>query len=114
MLRPISDLPSPISHLRSLLATRRQPGLAAREQATDVDPKAWCLAYIVPRPQLYIYNFDRAILGLNGHSPTSLIQALGELGKLQRVEAPWSAPGTPSKSRRYEPATARSTRCCSR
>lgn len=69
-------------------------GLAAREQATDVDPKAWCLAYIVPRPQLYIYNFDRAVQGLNGHSPASLVQALSALGKLQRVDAPWSAPGT--------------------
>ncbi len=35
--------------------------LAEASNATDVDPASWCLAFIVPRSHLYIYNFDRAI-----------------------------------------------------
>jgi uncharacterized protein (DUF1015 family) len=69
-------------------------GLAAREQASDVDPKAWCLAYIVPRQQLYIYNFDRVVRGLNGHTAASFRDALAQVGELRPVAAPWSSPGT--------------------
>ncbi len=69
-------------------------GLADREQATDVDPKAWCLAYIVPRQQLYIYNFDRVVRGLNGHSVGSFHEALAQVGELRPVAAPWAGPGS--------------------
>ncbi|MCB0764177.1 MAG: DUF1015 domain-containing protein, partial [Flavobacteriales bacterium] len=33
--------------------------LAEGSGATDVDPSAWCLAFIVPRSHLFISNFDR-------------------------------------------------------
>lgn len=67
--------------------------LADISGAGDVDPQAWCLAFIVPRSQLFIYNFDRAITSLNGMTSTAFLAALGKVGRLERISAPWSAPG---------------------
>ena len=68
--------------------------LAEGNRCTDVDPAAWCLAFIVPRSQLFIYNFDRAITDLGGRTETELLTALASVGTLESVPAPWSAPGT--------------------
>lgn len=67
--------------------------LAEANGCTDVDPANWCLAFIVPRSQLYIYNFDRAVTTLGDLSEDSFLQALRGIGKLEQVDAPWSAPG---------------------
>ncbi|MBK8497351.1 MAG: DUF1015 domain-containing protein [Flavobacteriales bacterium] len=67
--------------------------LAEENGCTEVDPASWCLAFIVPRSQLYIYNFDRAVTTLGDMTEAGFLDALGNIGKLERVEAPWSAPG---------------------
>lgn len=67
--------------------------LAAEHNATDVDPESWCLAFIVPRAHLYIFNFDRAVSTLNGLDESGLVAALSKVGTLTQVDAPWSAPG---------------------
>lgn len=67
--------------------------LAEANGCTDVDPAWWCLAYIVPRPQLYIYNFDRAVTSLGSHDETSLLAELGKVGRLEKTRSPFSAPG---------------------
>ncbi len=67
--------------------------LAEANKSTDVDPAAWCLAYIVPRSQLYIYNFDRAVVGLGGQSETEFLAALSSIGRMEKVKAPWASPG---------------------
>lgn len=59
----------------------------------DVDPQAWCLAFIVPRSQLFIFNFDRAITSLNELDEATFIAALGKVGRVEKINAPWSAPG---------------------
>lgn len=66
--------------------------LAASRGCTDVDPAFWCLAYIVPRKQLYIYNFDRACSGL-GLSEEELLRRVAKAGRLERIAAPFAAPG---------------------
>jgi uncharacterized protein (DUF1015 family) len=60
---------------------------------SDVDPQAWCLAFIVPRSQLFIFNFDRAITSLNGMDEDAFLNALRQVGRLEAINAPWSAPG---------------------
>jgi len=60
---------------------------------SDVDPQAWCLAFIVPRSQLFIFNFDRVISSLNGMDEATFLSALGKVGRLEPINAPWSAPG---------------------
>jgi uncharacterized protein (DUF1015 family) len=67
--------------------------LAEGSGATDVDPLAWCLAYIVPHRQLYIYNFDRTVNTLNGLSESAFLEALREAGTLTAVNSPQAAPG---------------------
>ncbi|HRH36838.1 MAG TPA: DUF1015 domain-containing protein [Flavobacteriales bacterium] len=67
--------------------------LAASTKSTEVDAASWCLAFIVPRSQLYIYNFDRAVTTLNGLSESELLERLAAIGKVERVDAPWAAPG---------------------
>lgn len=44
--------------------------------ATDVDPQAWCLAFIVPKPDLHIYNFDRVVLDLDDAARAQVIERL--------------------------------------
>lgn len=68
--------------------------LAEAQQALDVDPAYWCLAYIVPHSQLYIYNFDRTAATLNGLSEQAFLQALGRVGVLKPASGAWSANGT--------------------
>lgn len=68
--------------------------LAKEQLSTDVDPAAWCLAFIVPRSQLYIFNFDRVVHTLNGMDEKAFLAALADVGDLAPVPSPWSAPGT--------------------
>lgn len=67
--------------------------LAEAQGSTEVDPTAWCLAYIVPRQQLYIYNFDRTVSDLGDQDESQFLSALARIGKLDRVDAPWAAHG---------------------
>ena len=67
--------------------------LAEDRHAGDGDDAAWCLAYIVPRSQLHIHNFDRAVSHLNGMDEAAFLDALAGTGMLKRQEAPWAAPG---------------------
>jgi uncharacterized protein (DUF1015 family) len=59
--------------------------LAQAAGATDVDAKAWCLAFIVPQEQLHILNFDRAVTSLNGMDTDEFVQALGRAGGLEAM-----------------------------
>lgn len=70
--------------------------LAESGNCTDVDPASWCLAFIVPRSQLYIYNFDRAVSTLGSHDEQSFLQALARIGRLEPIAAPWAAPSVVS------------------
>lgn len=63
-------------HHRSASSARLAQGHGVGEN----DPRSWCLAYMVPATQLHIFNFDRAVKGLNGHDPSGFIQALGQVG----------------------------------
>jgi uncharacterized protein (DUF1015 family) len=67
--------------------------LAQARGATDEDPAAWCLAFIVPRNHLFIFNFDRAVRSLNGMDEGAFLEALGRIGPLVPQPSPWSAPG---------------------
>ncbi len=67
--------------------------LAEASGASDVDPASWCLAFIVPRSQLYIYNFDRAVNTLGDRDEAGFLGALRSIGKLEKVDSPWSASG---------------------
>lgn len=67
--------------------------LAEQRGLTDVDPGYWCLAYIVPRKQLYIYNFDRVATDLNGMSEAGFLEALGRVGILKPSAGAVAAPG---------------------
>lgn len=67
--------------------------LAKEHAANDVDPEAWCLAYIVPHDQLYIYNFDRTVTDLGGLSEEDLLKQLGRIGRLTHTKRPRSAAG---------------------
>lgn len=66
--------------------------LARARHCTAMDPAFWCLAYIVPRKQLYIYNFDRAFSGLGLDEP-ALLQRIARAGRLEPVATPYAAPG---------------------
>jgi uncharacterized protein (DUF1015 family) len=68
--------------------------LANERGAQDVDPEAWCLAYIVPYDHLHIYNFDRAVKDLGGLSPEHLLERLARVGTLTPARSPRTAPGT--------------------
>lgn len=63
-------------HHRSASSAR----LARDHQADGNDPRSWCLAYMVPATQLHIFNFDRAVKGMNGLTPAGFIEALGQVG----------------------------------
>jgi uncharacterized protein (DUF1015 family) len=67
--------------------------LAAEKEAQDVDPKAWCLAYIVPQDHLHIYNFDRAMVGVPEMGMDELLEKLAALGTLAPLRSPRTAPG---------------------
>lgn len=56
--------------------------LAEAAGAFAEDPRAWCLAFIVPEEHLHIHNFDRAITSLDGMETDELLQALGKVGRL--------------------------------
>ncbi len=77
-------------HHRMASSTR----LAVQSNATDVDPEAWCLAYIVPHDQLYIYNFDRAVRTLGGLTCREFLDRLGGIGELTPVKSGRTGPGT--------------------
>ncbi len=61
--------------------------------ATPDDPRAWCLAFIVPRDQLFIYNFDRTVRDLGDLDERTFLQGLSAVGSLFPMAAPWSEPG---------------------
>ncbi|MCB9183916.1 MAG: DUF1015 domain-containing protein [Flavobacteriales bacterium] len=67
--------------------------LSESRGAHAVDPTDWCLAYIVPRRELYIYNFDRAVSDLGVLDEDRFLLALSELGPVEEVSAPYAAPG---------------------
>lgn len=50
-------------------------------------PKAWCLAFIVPQEHLHIRNFDRAVTSLGGIDSDEFLDALREVGNLDRLES---------------------------
>lgn len=59
--------------------------LARTARAAPGSPKDAFLAFMVPANQLHIYNYDRAVKGLNGHSEQELLNALGQQGRLTRL-----------------------------
>jgi uncharacterized protein (DUF1015 family) len=67
--------------------------LALKHGSTDVDPDAWCLAFIVPKPHLHIYNFDRVVTTLGDLSEKDLLDGLESVGELCSVSEASSAPG---------------------
>lgn len=66
--------------------------LAEKHEAGGHDPKAWCLALIVPEEHLHIHNFDRAVTSLGGMETDELLAALEQVGPLRRLDAAPSAP----------------------
>lgn len=68
--------------------------LAQQHNAGDVDPESWCLAYIVPHSQLYIYNFDRAVTSLGDLSTAEFLDRLAQVGQLTSIKTGRTAPGT--------------------
>lgn len=56
--------------------------LSHSSEARPGDPKAAFLAFMVPEPQLHIYNFDRTVKGLNGMDADAFLEALGKRGRL--------------------------------
>lgn len=76
-------------HHRLASSTR----LSEERGCTDADPADWCLAYIVPRKQLYIYNFDRTVGDLGGHDEAAFLHALSRIGRLERVSGPFASHG---------------------
>jgi uncharacterized protein (DUF1015 family) len=67
--------------------------LAESSGATDVDLQAWCLAFIVPKPHLHIYNFDRAVTTLGWMKEQELLDALSSVGAVRSESGPVSGPG---------------------
>lgn len=67
--------------------------LAESSACTDVDAASWCLAFIVPRKQLYIYNFDRVVSDLGTMDERRFLEALASVGRLERTAAPFAAQG---------------------
>lgn len=68
--------------------------LAEQRGLTDVDPGFWCLAYIVPRKDLFIYNFDRAVTTLGGMREEQFLDALSRIGTLHPTAGAVAAPGS--------------------
>jgi len=56
--------------------------LAETSGAQGDDPKAWFLAFMVPQPELHIFNFDRTVKGLNDLSEADLLEELRQVGTL--------------------------------
>ena len=75
-------------HHRSASSAR----LADSSKAQGEDPKAWCLAFIVPRTHLHIWNFDRAVTSLNGMDTAEFLGELGKVGALQPLKGAPSVP----------------------
>ena len=68
--------------------------LAEATGAFADDPRAWCLAFIVPQEHLHIHNFDRAITSLGGIDTQEFLSDCAELGKLAPLEGtPTGHPG---------------------
>jgi uncharacterized protein (DUF1015 family) len=67
--------------------------LGEESGATDVDPKAWCLAYVLPHTHLHIFNFDRAVTTLNGLTAEAFLEALSHIGHLEKVVSPGTVHG---------------------
>lgn len=67
--------------------------LAESRGLSEVDPDFWCLAYIVPRKQLYVYNFDRVVNELNGLDERGVLEALARVGELSKTSGAVAAPG---------------------
>ncbi|MCB0757066.1 MAG: DUF1015 domain-containing protein [Flavobacteriales bacterium] len=59
--------------------------LAEYSGAASGSPKAAFLAFMVPEPQLHIYNYDRTVKGLNGLSTEEFLAALGGVGQLKAL-----------------------------
>lgn len=68
--------------------------LAESSGAGPGAPKAAFLAFMVPEPQLHIYNFDRTVKGLNGMDADAFLEALGKLGHLNALP---DGPSEPSR-----------------
>ena len=62
--------------------------LAEATGAFADDPKAWCLAFIVPQEHLHIRNFDRAVTSLGGMDTDEFIDALRKIGPLAALDRP--------------------------
>ena len=60
--------------------------LASESGAGPEDPRAWCLAFIVPRSHLHIYNFDRVVTDLGGLDLHGFLKSLEGVGQLKRLE----------------------------
>jgi len=67
--------------------------LAESRGLTDVDAAYWCLAFIVPRKQLYVFNFDRVVHELAGLDERGFLDALARIGSLAPTRGPYAAPG---------------------
>ena len=68
--------------------------LAGKHKAQGDDPMAWCLAFIVPRSHLHIYNFDRVVTDLGEMDLHGFLDALAKRGTLERLaERPKEQPG---------------------
>ncbi|MEO8733272.1 MAG: DUF1015 domain-containing protein, partial [Flavobacteriales bacterium] len=59
--------------------------LAESSGAQGDDPKAWFLAFMVPRPELHIFNFDRTVKGLNDLSEADFLEELRQVGSLSSL-----------------------------
>lgn len=67
--------------------------LAESTGAFADDPKAWCLAFVVPQEHLHIRNFDRAVTSLGGMDTAEFLEALASVGQLDAMDkAPLSSP----------------------
>lgn len=60
--------------------------LAEATGAFADDPRAWCLAFIVPQEHLHIHNFDRAITSLGGIDTEEFLSACAQLGQLDPMD----------------------------
>jgi uncharacterized protein (DUF1015 family) len=67
--------------------------LSEQTGSTDVDPQAWCLAFIVPKPDLHIYNFDRVVVDLGDVARASVLDRLRSDFGLVACAGPEAAPG---------------------
>ncbi len=77
-------------HHRCASSTR----LAEACHAQVGSPKGAFLAYMVPQRQLHIYNFDRAVTGLNGLSEHDFLEAVRRIGPVWPLP---QGPGVPDK-----------------